>query len=609
MKLFSAAPQLREDKDKDKENGHDHGLALAAAKQARTREKVCSTVNDSRVELESLAVVVNRTIGSAATAFQELIQHTDTILELAAAVIACVESESVSSVLPKVQTLGEAARSFITERLGATQGVLETATAEVTLLHQLLGVAESQESIALEIKALSVLTNIEVARLGSVGTGFQYLANELSEFSKSVLDDTHMLANHTADRRTAIEATRSLLLAEMPRLREELTRIEVDLGSALAVVDSSLTSLSQTPLQFKSSVEEIASLITAVISAIQGNDITRQMDEHVQQAFRLIAARMHGGEEENAIDEELPQSYAGLIIQVAQMKTVQNSVTHWISQIRSCLSGIVGVSTSALLGIGPMVLEQEQTVSSQLARIALLEQSGEAYLKRIRDTLGGLSNLMQLVSEHLQRSKSIRDRLRLLAFNSIIEASHLGTQADAILAISKSIKEISASWSQITVHSEQVMQEILKLVEQTNQVMEAFSPASNERLREAQSQTASGLENLRSAAECTDQLAHKMKAAMEKMQAKISEIGKGSDLLDACVGRGQAVLAAIEGLTRRLEDEHPGVQRRYDAAAAEKLYAASYTMELEREVLRAALDGKPLPMIQATFSGNSAELF
>jgi len=158
-------------------------------------------------------------------------------------------------------------------------------------------------------------------------------------------------------------------------------------------------------------------------------------------------------------------------------------------------------------------------------------------------------------------------------------------------------------------HSEQVMQEILKLVEQTNQVMEAFSPASNERLREAQSKTASGLENLRSAAECTDQLAHKMKAAMEKMQAKIAEIGKGSDLLDACVGRGQAVLAAIEGLTRQLEDEHPGMQRCYDAAAAEKLYAASYTMELEREVLRAALDGKPLPRIQPTFSGNSAELF
>ena len=603
MKLQTAPAKLRKD------NGHDYGRALEAATKVGTGAQIVSILSSAEHELHSLAVVVNRTIGSTATAFQGLIGHTDTILGLAAAIISCVENDNVSSVLPKVQTLGAAARSFIAERLEASAGVLETVTAEVKLLHQLSGVAESQENVALEIKALSVLTDIEVARLGSVGSGFQYLAHELSEFSKSVLDDTHTLASHTADRRTAVEATRSVLLAELPRLREELTRIEVDLGSALAAVDSSLKSLSRTPTQFKSSVEEIAALITGVISAIQSNDMTRQMDEHVQRAFALIAARVRSGEDTNMIAEEMPQSYAGLIIQVAQMKTVQNSVTKWISQIRSCMSGILGVGTSDLVGIGPMVLEHERSVSSQLARIAALEHSGQAYVKKIQHTLGGLSNLMQLVSEHLQRSKSIRDRLRLLAFNSIIEASHLDAQADAILAISKCIKDISASWGEITSHSELVMQEILTLVERTNLVMEAFSPASNERLREAQAETATGLENLRAAAEFADQQAQKMKAAMEEMQAKISEIGMSTDLLDTCVGRGHSALIAIEALARQLEEDYPGVKLQYDAAEAEQLYAAAYTMELEREVLRAALDGKPLPMIQTTFSGNSAELF
>jgi Spy/CpxP family protein refolding chaperone len=216
---------------------------------------------------------------------------------------------------------------------------------------------------------------------------------------------------------------------------------------------------------------------------------------------------------------------------------------------------------------------------------------------------------MQLVSEHLQRSKSVRDRLRLLAFNSIIEASHLGTQADAILAISTSIKGISAAWGQITEQSGHAMQEILNLVKQTNQVMEAFSEASNERLREAQVQTRAALGNLRTAAEFAASQAQQMKAATEKMQAQIAGVGKTGDLLDACFGRGDAVLAEIECLRRQLEVDHPDVKERYDAAEVEQLFSASYTTEMERDVLHAALRGTALPVGQPTFAGNSVELF
>jgi hypothetical protein len=158
------------------------------------------------------------------------------------------------------------------------------------------------------------------------------------------------------------------------------------------------------------------------------------------------------------------------------------------------------VSASEVVGIGPMVLEQEREASSQLAHIELLERESQAYSGRIQSNLGGLSNLAQLVSEHLQRSKSIGDRLRLLAFNSIIEASHLGTQADAILAISSIIKEVSSEWNEIADQSGRAMQEILNLVKQTNAVMKIFSEASNERLREAQMHTRDCLDNLRSAA-------------------------------------------------------------------------------------------------------------
>lgn len=572
--------------------------------------EVVSSLARVREELASLESIVDEETVSAATAFKILSDHSDNILNLAAAIVTCVENESVTSVLPQVQALGIAVKGFIAERLEATAGILETVTAEVRLLRQLSDVASRQEVIALEIKVLSVLTNIEVARLGTVGAGFQYLARELAQFSKSVIEDTQELANHASSRRAALAETRRVLSAQLPRLREEMGRIETDLGNALAAVDFSLSQLAMAPAQFRTGVEDISRQIAGVVAALQSQDITRQMNEHVQHALSLISTRItESAIREGGLEEELPQSYAGLTIQIYQLKTIKQTVGNWIAQIRTCLDNILAVSAVDVAAIGPLVLEQEHRVSLQLVRIELLERASETQSERILQTLSGLSNLMQLVSEHLYRSKSIRDRIRLLAFNSIVEASHLGTRADVILAISKSIKEVSIAWSQITDHSAQAMQEIVKLVEQNSEVMKVFSPAGSEKLRQAQAQTRSGLESLRSAAELAAEHAGEMKTATARMQAGIAEIGGKSNHLDACFSRCEAVLAEIDDWRRRWEADDPALRKRYDHAEVERLFAASYTTELEREVFRAAIHGKALPLAQATLAGNSVELF
>ena len=118
-----------------------------------------------------------------------------------------------------------------------------------------------------------------------------------------------------------------------------------------------------------------------------------------------------------------------------------------------------------------------------------------------------------------------------------------------------------------------------------------------------------GLDNLRTAAAFAARQAQEMKAATEKMQAKTTEVGDSVDLLDACFARIDAVLAEIEGVRRQLEIDHPEVKERYDAAEVERLFSASYTTEMERDVLHAALRGTDLPVAQQTFAGNSVELF
>jgi len=437
-----------------------------------TRTEAVRTLERAKDELQVLSRATESEIESVARAFEGLAGNADTILNLAGAIVGCVENEGVSSVLPKVQTLGAAARRFIGERLRATTGIVETVKTEVKLLFEFSLVAGNQTAIAFETKELSVLTNMEVARLGTVGAGFQYLSSQLADFSKSLAEDTRELGRHTDGHRATIEETKVVLGAELPPLREKLARTEVGLGNALAHVDSSLTQLSRIPVQFRTCVQDVAQQIAGVVAAIQANDITRQQIEHVQEAFALISAKMGGdGNSESDVAQELARAYAGRTIMIYQLRTIKKTVANWASQIRTCMGGILRVSVSDVVGIGPSALEQERELSSQLADIERLERQSQAYSKRIQRTFGGLADLMQLVTEHLQRSKSIHNHLRLLTFNSIIEATRLGTQAAAILAIANCIKGISVEWGKITDQSGQAMQEVLNLVKQTNELM------------------------------------------------------------------------------------------------------------------------------------------
>jgi ElaB/YqjD/DUF883 family membrane-anchored ribosome-binding protein len=401
-----------------------------------------------------------------------------------------------------------------------------------------------------------------------------------------------------------------MLSSELPRLQEELTRFGVNIGDDLAILDPGLARLSKVPAQFKQSTEDIARQIAGVVVAVQGHDITRQQIEHVQEAVETITATMLAeGSSTAEFAPEIARAYAGLTIQTFQLRAIKNTIAEWTSQIRICLDSIFGVSVSELVGIGPLVLEQEQLVSSQLAHIDLLEHECQAYGERIRSTLEGISNLSQLVAEHLQNAESARNRLRLLTFNSVIEATRLGAQADTICVIADGIAEVSTEWAKITEQSESALQEILTLSKRINEVMATFSQTGSDEFKEAQVKTKSGLETLRDAATFAVAQGRKIATVTETMQIKSGEIGKSSDLLNACFARIDEVSADIESAKKQLESYYPDVKDKYDAAEVEQLFSASYTTQAERDVMRAAIYGTEVAAPQQCSIGNDVELF
>jgi len=561
-------------------------------------------------ELQSIARSSQSAIESVGKSFEGLSGDTDTLLNLAATIVACVEDEKVSCVLPHLKTLGAAAKSLIEDRLHATSGILQTVTHEVGLLQQLAGVTRIQGAIALKISVLSVMTKIEAARLGKMGEGFQQLACELSDFSKSLTMDTQELAQHTDSRKTSIQATKCVLSADLPRMREELTRIEALVGDDLAVLDISFMRFSSTPERFRLSVQEIAGQIAGVVAAVQSYDITRQQLEHVQHALAMIAGRLRTVKTSGrGSSDELSRSYAGLGIQICQLNNIKSTLANWTSQIRTCMAGILSVSTSDVAGISPLVLDQEREVTSKISHIESLEKESQAHSDKIRQTLAGLSGLAQLIGEHIQKSKEVLNRLHLLSLNSMILASSLGSHADRILAIAKIIVEISVEWRENTDQSGNAMQDILKHVEQTNRVMEAFSECRSDKLHAAQAQTRNALDSLKAAAAFAARQSGYIESANEAMHTKIAQVESAGKLLDRDFGLIDAILDEIQMLKQQIEIDHPSAMNGFDANEVEHLYSAAYTTEVERDVLRAALHGTAIPLAQQMFGGNSIELF
>jgi hypothetical protein len=513
------------------------------------------------------------------------------------------------SALPKVRPLGAAAGGFVEARLRATHGILVTVATEMTLLRQLSGVSRSQSVIALKTRVLTMMTNIEVGRLGAAGTGFQYLAIELAKFSAWLTEGTDELELHTEARRLAIDATKRVLVSELPHLAGEFARIDADLGDDLKALEAGLMELFAMPTQFKICVKEIAAQIAGVIAAVQSYDITRQQLEHVHQALARMRSGMRGEGGRRWDARERSRAYAGIAIQVFQLQHINGTVANWTSQIRACMQVILKVSASELLGMGPMVFEQEREIAAKLAHVELLESQSKGYSERIRRTVGEHASLVQLIDHQVKNARVVRQLLHLLSLNSIVEASRLGAQANPILELGNGISELSVEWSRITGQSEDARQEMLKLVERIGHMMETFSEAGDETLRVAETETRGSLHSLHTAAEFAARQARDIQLALEKMQAMGIGIARSGDVLDAAYGQIEGILSSLEGAQRLLQDGHSGIEDGCDAAEMEQLYSASYTTEAEREVLHAALGGTALPVAQAALGGNGVELF
>jgi arsenate reductase-like glutaredoxin family protein len=167
--------------------------------------------------------------------------------------------------------------------------------------------------------------------------------------------------------------------------------------------------------------------------------------------------------------------------------------------------------------------------------------------------------------------------------------------------------EVSEEWKRIAAISENALGKILDISESINMVMVNFS--QSQRLDGTQEQSREGLESLRRAAAFAVAQGNKIEIAIEAIRTRSAEVGNITDLLEACFSRIDDVINYLQKTKKQLEIDCPDVREACASAEVEMLFSKSYTTQMERDVLHAALYGTPLAVAQECSTGNDVELF
>lgn len=558
------------------------------------RSEYLASLSTARQELEAHERATESEMEQVSFAFKSLAGQSNTMVHHAAKIVDCIQDRSMYEVLATVRFLSGGLSTVLDEKLEAEISIVAMLRKEASLLGELTDAAHHQQAVASDLRALSVLTNIEVAKLGEIGSGFQILARELSTFSASVSSQTTELTEHMGE--------------NLPRLREEMGRAESEIAKTLNVTESALSLMETAPAEFKQFVEEAAQQINGVVVAITSYDITRQQIEHVREALQLIEGMIETAG--SAGDDRTATIYAGILVQIGQMQNVQDIVNGWISQIHACMEDIRQLCVSKVFEVGNSILAHERELSSQIATIESLQQRSHEYSERIQDAFSKLSTLLQVVNDHLGRSKIIRQRLRLLTLNSLIEATHLGEMGAVVSEIAYRIKCVSEDWSSITADSQNALTEIVSVVKQAHGLAEACSDNGRENLLANKQQARNALDNVRGTAEVVSREASYMQSITAEMQSHFTEMEAIGRRLSAGFEPILSVLNRLKRIAEAMKASDRGIGERYEMERIRQLFSASYTTEGERVTMQAALDGSSIPLqMEGSFAGNDVELF
>lgn len=296
-----------------------------------------------------------------------------------------------------------------------------------------------------ELRAVGTATKIEAARLGSAGSGFEMVANEVQTLTQRIGADVRAVVEAAAGLNHRIEGSLRTLNEMNGRQGRQLPETLASLVQAVErMQDGEKRALAVTEVM-KVQSAGIEESISRLVTEIQFHDITRQQIEHVIEALDLLRGQTGQSEWGDRND-----AAAALAVQVSQLEHAATTFGDSTAQIDAELGRIADrVAKMAKTcrafwgargdGHDNLFLELERSLSAVLGQYSACAEAESAMREASRD----LSRTLHQMRETASGVDSIDAEMQRVALNATIRAAHIGAQGMALGVLADSIHALA----------------------------------------------------------------------------------------------------------------------------------------------------------------------
>ena len=467
-----------------------------------------------------------------------------------------------------------------------------------------------QQMVAV-IRTLCTLTRIETARLGADGSDFGDLADEVNPLSASIQSSGQGVLDASARLDFEVQAALAQGSDLSAAAMRELHALMDGVGESLRSFEERRLRAGQASARHAAQHAAVCEAIEDLVQSVQFHDITRQQIEHVCQALAEILAGTPPGLVE---ERSAPQrAQAVLTLQNLQLSGAAAAFARSMEGMERDLGSIAARSSQmaeesrALTGLSgeernSFFLRMEDSFTSIL-HAASACAAAESALGRMASEL---ERTIRSMRESIQEIRGVEIHIQRIAINATIRSAHIGAAGNGLNVIADVLRRVAVDSNRNTEDVAAALDAMSAAVQAVTAGPSGAVSRGDPEAEEGAGQMRAAILELRASSESSFRRVTEIATLGSRLGEEIGSLRSGltaGPLFAAVVARARAELRRIGA------EERPAAFSSLELDSSESLasHAQRYTMQAERDVHEAVVQGAATPAAGAPSAEPAAE--
>lgn len=373
-----------------------------------------------------------------------------TFSKTASAMATSVGEGALQAAIGELQAQADEARAVFSSVSSARQ--LEGMTEVQGLIRSLVQAIAQFSTLVQTLKVLEITTRIESARLGSAGSGFTTLADDVKALGTTISDHTEKIREQSTLLMNQVGAASERGKKQDASRKSILEGMFAQLFAGISELESMRAESAGLVQDLAQGSRQVTESMGQVIASVQFHDITRQQVEHVEEILHQAAQEIVRGNPDS-VDAGLASWVRDVLrLQAPQLRQAQEmfsgavdelignlaDIGHGIEVLQGKITAVAYADTRG----GTSVLD---AIRTQIAAVMNAMRSTSAQISDTSKTMSHMAETISTVSAFVRGIEDIGAEIELIALNARVKAAHTGDQGRTLGVIAMEIQNLSLS--------------------------------------------------------------------------------------------------------------------------------------------------------------------